>query len=99
MFSTSPTISSADFLLIFAIVNGANFSKAGEIGSSRVLAGLGVLSCLFALGTLVWHTVKTSPAQIWVLFVMVSIACGVEFLYITVLRDEPRLEWVHIPEE
>ena len=76
--SSISTMGSAGFLLIFAVVNAANFAKAQEIHSSRVIAGLGVAACLLALGALVWHTLQNSPGQLWVLVIMVSIAFVVE---------------------
>lgn len=54
--SSISTMGSAGFLVIFAIVNAANFKEAQEVKSSKLISGLGVLSCIFALGTLVWHT-------------------------------------------
>lgn len=80
--SSISTMGSAGFLVIFAIVNAANFIKAREIKSSQAIAGFGVLCCVLALGTLVWHTFQTSPSQLWILVVMVGLASAMEGAYI-----------------
>ena len=80
--SSISTMGSAGFLLIFAIVNAANFAKAPQVHSSRWVALLGVLACTFALGTLTWHTFQTAPAQLWVLAIMAGIAVAMELAYI-----------------
>jgi amino acid transporter len=79
--SSISTMGSAGFLVIFATVNAANVLKANETGSSRIIAGLGVAACLFALAALIWHTLQNAPGQLWVLAVMVGIAFVVEALY------------------
>ena len=84
--SSISTMGSAGFLIIFAIVNAANFKDAQEIKSSRFIAGLGVLSCVLALGTLVWHTFQISPSKLWVLVVMVGTASAMEGAYIWLWR-------------
>ncbi|WP_206370420.1 APC family permease [Solimonas marina] len=80
--SSISTMGSAGFLVIFAIVNAANFKQAHAVGSSRLIAGLGTLACAFALGALVWHTLQTDAAQLWVLIVMVGIAAAIEGAYL-----------------
>lgn len=77
---------SAGFLIIFAIVNAANFVKAEEAQSSRLLAGLGVFACLSALAILVWHTFLRRPNEVWVLLGMVGLALLIEGLYIFYLK-------------
>ncbi len=96
--SSISTMGSAGFLVIFAIVNAANFKQAREINSSRFIAGLGVLSCLFALGTLAWHTYLTSPSQLWILIVMVGIASAMEGGYILLWKKPEKIRRVHTPE-
>ena len=80
--SSISIMGSAGFLIIFAIVNAANFKKAREINSMRWLAGLGVIACVFALATLVWYTLKSAPTQLWVLVVMIGVAFTIELTYI-----------------
>lgn len=77
---------SSGFLIIFAIVNAANFVKAKEAQSSRWLAGLGVLACLGALSILVWETAANRPNQVWVLLGMVGLALLIEGFYMFFLK-------------
>lgn len=95
--SSISTMGSAGFLVIFAIVNAANFKEARQVKSSQLIAGLGVLSCLFALGTLVWHTFQTSPSQLWVLVVIVGIAVAMEGAYIWLWRKPHKDRRILIP--
>ena len=80
--SSISTMGSAGFLIIFAIVNAANFVKSKEIDSTKWIAGLGVAACLFALVILVVYTFKTEPSQVMVLVVMVAIAFAIEGAYL-----------------
>ena len=80
------TMGSAGFLIIFAIVNAANFAEAKAIGSSRLLAGLGVLACLGALAVLIWRTFTTNPSGVLILLGMVGLAVAIELLYIRFFR-------------
>ena len=73
---------SAGFLVVFGVVNASNFVKSKEVGSSKIISSLGFLACLFALGTLIWHTLITSPDELWVLFAMVAVATFMEGAYI-----------------
>jgi uncharacterized membrane protein HdeD (DUF308 family) len=72
---------SAGFLLIFACVNGANVLLAKKTRSRRWISGLGVLLCLGALASLIWYTLKSAPAHIWVLAAMLVIAFLIEAIY------------------
>ena len=80
--SSISTMGSAGFLVVFGIVNASNFVKSKEIGSSKIISSLGFFACLFALGTLIWHTLNTSPDELWVLFAMVAVASLMEGAYI-----------------
>ena len=91
--SSISTMGSAGFLIIFAMVNLANFAKAKEVSSSRVIAGLGVLACVLALAALIWHTLSNAPAQMFVLVGMLVIAFVIEFAYR--LRRPVRLQTLH----
>lgn len=73
-------MASAGFLIVFAVVNMANMHKARELGSSRALAGLGVLGCLASLGMLLWYAWTHDPTQLWFLLGMVVVVTGVELL-------------------
>lgn len=79
--SSISTMGSASFLIIFAMVNLANFIKAKDAHSNRVIAGMGVLACVLALLALMWNTFTSDPAQILVLVGMIVIAFGIEGVY------------------
>jgi len=90
--SSISTMGSAGFLLIFAIVNAANFVKAGEIKSNRIVAGAGVFACLAALTVLIGYTLRTSPAQVLVLVGMVLAAVVIEAVYMRFLKKPGRTQ-------
>ncbi len=75
------TMGSAGFLLIFAAVNGANATLAGETGSKGWLSLIGVGLCLCALACLLWQTAESSPRQLWVLLVMAGSAFFIEITF------------------
>ena len=79
--SSISTMGSAAFLVIFAVVNLANFVRRKEAQSSAVLAGLGFLCCLAALGTLIFHTLQTAPNQVWILAGLAGMAFAMEAVY------------------
>jgi len=76
--SNLSTMGSAGFLLIFAAVNGANAKLASQTGSRRWLSLLGMGLCLGALGCLLWQTLITSPARLWVLAAMLGLSFVIE---------------------
>ena len=96
--SSISTMGSAGFLLIFAVVNAANYKKSKEINSSKVIAGLGAVSCIFALGTLVWNTMKTAPSQVLVLIIMIIAASLIEAFYILLWRKPHRKGRISVPD-
>jgi amino acid transporter len=79
--SSMSTMGSAGFLLIFAAVNGANALLADNTQSKSWISLVGVGLCLGALGVLIWQTAISSPAQIWVLFVMAGSAFLIELTF------------------
>lgn len=79
--SSISTMGSAGFLMIFAAVNGANLRLSKETVSSKWIPFTGLLLCLVALTILVWHTIESSPQQIWVLIIMVGASFLIEALY------------------
>ncbi|MCA9915751.1 MAG: amino acid permease, partial [Anaerolineae bacterium] len=79
--SSISTMGSAGFLIIFAMVNLANFRKSSEINSNRMIAGLGVLACVLALLALIAYTISNSPNQILVLIGMGLLAFIIEGIY------------------
>ncbi|MCP5348010.1 MAG: APC family permease [Gammaproteobacteria bacterium] len=87
-------LGSAGFLLIFAAVCGAAFKLAAQTGARRTLAGLGVVACLSALGTLLAHTAGEDPRALAIFSAMIVIAYLFEWVYPQVsgrpLRDPRR---------
>jgi amino acid transporter len=79
--SSLSTMGSAGFLLIFAAVNGANAVLADETQSRRWLSLTGVGLCLCALASLLWQTARSSPRQLWILFVMAGAAFTIEIAF------------------
>ncbi len=79
--SSISTMGSAGFLLIFAMVNYANFRLYKRTGANRFLALLGTLVCVIALGALLWETIRTNPSNIWVIVVMAGAAFAIEAIY------------------
>ncbi len=55
---------SIGFLIIFALVNLANFKLYKETGGCRVISGFGFLLALGAVGVLVWYNAIHSPAAL-----------------------------------
>ncbi len=72
------TLGSAGFLLIFAAVNSANARHAPHTHSRGWISAAGAVACLLALGALVWQTAMNSPAKLWVLVAMLSLAVLIE---------------------
>jgi amino acid transporter len=79
--SSISTMGSAGFLLIFAAVNTANALHAPRTNSRLWVSAAGAVACLAALAALIWQTVMTAPAQLWVLAAMVALAVLIEGSY------------------
>lgn len=79
--SSISMMGSAGFLVIFAVVNAANYKLYKKTGSKRWISGLGVVASLAALGTLIWQRATTAPKELWVLVVMALLSFAVEFIY------------------
>ncbi len=88
--SSISTMGSAGFLIIFAIINLANFKKSNDVNSNRLIAGLGILACVLALLALIAHTLNNAPAQIFVLIGMIVIAFVIEGGYRLFRSGKPR---------
>jgi amino acid transporter len=61
------TLGSAGFLVVFAAVNASNLKLAHETKAYRGIAALGLVSCLAALGAMMWQSLSDDPARAWVL--------------------------------
>jgi len=75
------TLGSAGFLVVFAAVNGANLRLAAQTKAHRGLAALGLVSCLAALGTMVWQSLARDPARGWVLAALFGGSLALEGAY------------------
>jgi amino acid transporter len=72
------TLGSAGFLLIFAAVNAANVLRASQTRSRGWISLIGAVTCVAALGALVWQTARTTPRDLWLLVALVGIAVAIE---------------------
>jgi len=79
--SSISVMGSAGFLLIFAVVNAANFRLHKETKSHKFLAFLGVIICIIALSALIWQRTTESPKELWILMTMVGAAFLIEKIY------------------
>ena len=72
---------SSGFLLIFAVVNFANYRLAARNGSHRWISLLGSLGCLAAMVMLIVQRATTSPSEILVLVIMLALSFLIEVFY------------------
>jgi len=79
--SSMSTMGSTGFLIIFALVNGANAALAEDTRSKRSLSLVGVALCLGALTSLIWQIGNSSPGQLWFLLVMIGGAFLIEISF------------------
>ncbi len=75
------TMGSAGFLIIFAMVNLANFLLFRKTGGRRWISLPGFAVCLIAVGALIWQTARTAPGNLWVLVIMVGASVLLEVIY------------------
>jgi len=79
--SSISTVGSAGFLIIFAAVNLANFKLREDTGSRAWISLSGFLACLGALIAVIWQTIITDPARLFILAGLVIFALAIEALY------------------
>ena len=89
--SSISMMASASFLIIFALVNLANYRLREEAKSNRWIALGGVVLCVAALVALIGHVAGESPAKLWVLVALLGLSAGLEGLYILFLKEEGRI--------
>lgn len=77
------TMGSAGFLIIFAMVNLANFLLFRKTEGKRWISLLGFAVCLIAVSALIWQTGQTAPGNLWVLAIMVGASVLIEVIYRT----------------
>jgi amino acid transporter len=75
------TMGSSGFLLIFAAVNFANVRLYRQTHSNRWISWVGTVACLAAVTVLLHQTAQTQPQNLWVVVIMVGLACGIELGY------------------
>jgi hypothetical protein len=79
--SAISSMGSAGFLSIFAFVNAANFLRSKEAGSSRIVAGFGVVVCVGALAALIANIAHGDPSHLGVLAGLVAFPFGIEAVF------------------
>jgi amino acid transporter len=79
--SSISTMGSSGFLVIFAMVNFANYRLAAKSGSYKAISLLGAIVCIAALAVLITQKVTTTPMELLVLFVMVALSFIIEIVY------------------
>jgi amino acid transporter len=88
-------ISSAGFLLIFAVANAAAARLAGEIHARRWVALVACAACLGALIMLLVHAYHEDPRALWVFLSFLGVAFLFEVTYGRLRRGPLRLH--HAP--
>jgi amino acid transporter len=84
-------ISSAGFLLIFAVTNAAAVRLAKETGGNRWISLLATLVSLAALITLLFHTYEDSPHALWVFVGFIIFSFLFELTYGKLVRAPLKL--------
>ncbi|MCB1775977.1 MAG: amino acid permease, partial [Candidatus Competibacteraceae bacterium] len=97
--SSISMMASAIFLIIFALVNLANFVQYKAAKSNRMIAICGVLLCVVALLALIVHVVQNNPSQLWILIGFIGLAGLLEGGYILFLRKEGQNERIRIAKQ
>jgi len=88
--SAISTMGSSGFLIIFAAVNASNIKLADQTDSKRWISIVGLAGCLLAFGALIWYTISSDPAKLWILGGMVTLVFVIEFSY-REYRNKPLL--------
>ncbi len=89
--SSISTVSSAIFLIVFAVVNAAACVAAGDIGANAWVAGLGSLGCVAALGALVVRSWSDEPVGLIVLVALAAAALTTESFVLRRQRGSRRM--------
>ncbi|MFK5855346.1 MAG: APC family permease, partial [Bacteroidota bacterium] len=87
--SAIATMGSAGFLLIFMVVNIANFKMYKVTQSSRIISFIAALACAIAFGALIYATMKDTSTQweIFILLVMIAGSFLIEIAYRKYLKS------------
>ena len=79
--SSISTIGSSGFLIIFGLVNLANFKLYRKTGGNRVISMLGTIMAFFAVAILFREVATTNPQGVEIFIGMVVLAFLAEWLY------------------
>lgn len=92
--SSISVMGSAGFLLIFAVVNGANAKLNKETHSIRWISIIGLIACLIAFSVLIWQRAISSPGNIIILAIMILSSFIIEIIYkeITGRKIKPKFD-------
>jgi amino acid transporter len=85
-------ISSAGFLLVFAVVNAAAVVLGHDTGARRWISATGCATSLVALITLLAHTYADDPHALWVFLAFCGFSLAFELLYPRLRERELKLE-------
>ena len=72
---------SAGFLIVFAAVNVVNVAKSNYTGSVWLISAVGAITCIAALGALVWNRAVQNASSLWVLAAILVLSVGIEAIY------------------
>jgi amino acid transporter len=89
--SSISTMGSSGFLLIFAAVNFANYRLYRQTHSNRWISLAGTIACIAAVTVLLQQTARTQPQNLWIVVVMVGLACAIEVGYRRLTKREVHL--------
>ncbi len=81
---------SLGFLIIFALVNIANFKLHKETKGNRIISGFGTLLCLGATITLISHTLIYSPKSLLTSGILL-ITIGIFTVFYNLMKEEGNL--------
>ena len=74
-----------------AAVNAAALKLASSTGGSRVVSGLGLVACSFALVALLRHTAQKNASALWVLAGLIAVSVLFELIYPRMRRRKFRI--------
>lgn len=75
------TMGSAGFLIIFGMVNWANVRLSVSTRSNRYISGFGAICCAAALCFLVYETMQSTPANLFILAAVLILSVVIELAY------------------
>lgn len=85
---------SIGFLIIFALVNLANFKLYKETGGCRIISGFGFLLALAAVGVLVWYNSAHSPQALKTSFIAILTVALFVVVYYYIKKDNRLAQYI-----